>query len=59
MINLFLSNLVTEVSFKVSVDWQAVSLLNSTALLEILFPKPEFEIIFTPSKKYSNDKGPD
>ena len=29
------------------------------ALFEMLLPKPELEIIFIPSKKYSNDKGPD
>ena len=52
-------NLLTEVSFKVKVDWQAVSLLKNSALLEILSPNPELEIIFTPSKKYSNDRGPD
>ena len=59
LINLFRSNLVTEVSFKVKVVWQAVNLLNNSALFEMLLPKPELEIIFIPSKKYSNDKGPD
>ena len=57
--SLLLSNLVTDVSLSVKVDWQAVSLLSVSALLEILLPNPELEIIFIPSKKYSKDKGPD
>ena len=59
LINLFLSNLVILVSFIVRVDWLAVNLLMSSALVEILFPNPQFVIIFTPSRKYSNESGPD
>ena len=43
----------------VNVDWLAVNLLINSALLEILFPKPQLVIILRPSKKYSKDKGPD
>ena len=50
LINLFLSNLVILVSFIVNVDWLAVNLLINSALVEILFPKPELEIILIPSK---------
>ena len=59
LISLFLSNFVTLVSFIVNVDWLAVNLLINSALLEILFPKPQLVIILRPSKKYSKDKGPD
>ena len=47
---LFLSNLVTAVSFIVNVDCVAVSLLSSSALFDIFFPNPQLVIIFTPSK---------
>ena len=57
--NLFLSNLVILVSFIVSVDWLAVNLLISSALVDILFPNPQLVIIFKLSKKYSNESGPD
>ena len=30
---------------------------NNSAFFEIRFPNPELVIIFTPSKKYSKDKG--
>ena len=50
LINLFLSNLVIVVSFKVNVDWHAVSLLSNSALLEILSPNPQLVMIFVPSK---------
>ena len=56
---MLLSNLVIEVSFIVNVDWLAVNLLISSALDEIITPKPQFVITFVPSKKYSNDSGPD
>ena len=58
-INLFLSNLVTLVSFIVNVDWLAVNLLISSALEDIFLPNPQLVIILVPSKKYSNDNGPD
>ena len=47
------------VSFIVNVVWLAVNLLISSALEDILFPKPQFVIIFLPSKKYSKESGPD
>ena len=50
LINLFLSNFVTEVSFKVKVDCADVSLLKSSAFGEILDPKLQLVIIFFPSK---------
>ena len=56
---LLLSNFVTEVSFRVKVDWAEVKRLNSSAFAEIFEPKPQLVIIFLPSKKYSKDKGPD
>lgn len=59
LINLFRSKAVTLVSFTVKVDWLAVSLLISSAFADILLPKPQFVIIFVPSKKYSNESGPD
>ena len=58
-INLFLSNLVTEVSFIVSVDWAEVNLLKNSAFEDMFEPNPQLVIIFSLSKKYSNDKGPD
>ena len=57
--SLFLSNLVIAVSFIVNVDWLAVNLLISSALLDILFPKPQLVIILVPSIKYSKESGPD
>ena len=59
LISLLRSNFVIDVSFKVKVVWQAVNLLSNSALLEIRFPNPELVITFWPSKKYSNDNGPD
>ena len=58
-INLFLSNLVTEVSFIVSVDWAEVNLLKNSALEDMFEPNPQLVIIFSLSKKYSNYRGPD
>ena len=57
--SLFLSNFVTEVSFRVKVDWADVRRLKSSALDDILDPNPQFVIIFSPSEKYSKDNGPD
>ena len=48
--SLFLSNFVTEVSFKVKVDWADVKRLKSSAFEDILDPKPQLVIIFLPSK---------
>ena len=49
-ISLFLSNLVTVVSFMVKVDCVAVSLLNNSAFLDICLPNPQLVIIFRLSK---------
>ena len=59
LISLFLSYFVILVSFTVNVGWLAVNLLISSALEDILFPKPQFVIIFLQSKKYSKESGPD
>ena len=57
--NLFLSNLTTEVLSIHMVDCADVSLLRKIALFDIFFPKPQFVIILSSSLKYSNDNGPD
>ena len=48
LISLFLSNLLTEVSFIVKVDCADVSLLKNSALGEIYSPNPQFVMIFYP-----------
>ena len=42
--NLFLSNFVTEVSLRHSVDWAEVSLLSSSAFFDIWEPNPQLVI---------------
>ena len=46
LINLFLSNLVIEVSFIVIVDCADVNRLSNSALADIPQPKPQLVIIF-------------
>ena len=54
----FFSNFVIDASLMVNVDWDAVR-FKQFCFFEISLPKPELEIIFTPSRKYSKDNGPD
>ena len=59
LINLFLSNLVTETSLRQSVDWAEVNLLNNSAFFEIWEPNPQLVIILFSLIKYSKERGPD
>ena len=59
LIRLFLSNFVTEESFRHRVDCADVSLLTNIPFLDILLPNPQLVITLWLSIKYSKDRGPD